>query len=195
VALARGAGPQALAHARAAVDAKRPAPPSALLVLAEVQAATGDLGGALASLDDAEARATALGLPRPYGLDFRRGDALARLERLQEAETAYRREIAASPAHTQAYANLAVLLFLRGRAAEIDPLFETMTEASPVETAYRTAAATWDALGDGRRAASWRARAPKPGRRDAGPGRPRDTPGPPRAGASGRQNRIPSEKR
>jgi arylsulfatase A-like enzyme/Flp pilus assembly protein TadD len=184
VALARGAGPQALAHARSAVEAKRPAPPSALLALAEVQAGIGDLRGALASLDDAETGAAALGVPRPHGLDFRRGDALARLDRPQEAETAYRREIAAYPAHTQAYANLAVLLFLQRRAAEIDPLFERMTHASPALTAYRTAAVTWDALGDRRRAASWRARRPRG-----------EASEPPRDATSGRQNLTPTEKR
>jgi choline-sulfatase len=160
IALARGRPREALAHAQAAVQAKRPAPPSALLALAEVRARTGDLAGALATLDEAERQAAALGLARPHGLEFLRGDTLARLARPPEAEAAYRREIAAYPAQTQAYANLAVLLFLQKRGAEIDPLFEEMAARNPTAAAYRAAAVTWEALGDRRRAAAWRARAP-----------------------------------
>jgi tetratricopeptide (TPR) repeat protein len=160
IALARGRPQEALAHARGAVEAKSPAPPSALLALAEVQARTGDLAGALATLDQAERQAVALGLARPYALEFLRGDTLARLARPSDAVAASRREIAAYPAHTQAYANLAVLLFLQKRGAEIEPLFEEMAARNPNASAYRAAAVTWEALGDRRRAAAWRKRAP-----------------------------------
>ena len=47
------------------------------------------------------------------GLDFQRGDVLARLGRPAEAEAAYRREIARYPRHLQAWANLGVLLYLQ----------------------------------------------------------------------------------
>ena len=39
------------------------------------------------------------------------------MNRFQEAEAAYRREIASFPTSSQAYANLAVLYIIGGRAA------------------------------------------------------------------------------
>jgi Flp pilus assembly protein TadD len=41
------------------------------------------------------------------GLEFQRADALARLGRVAEAESAYRARIARFPRHLQAWANLA----------------------------------------------------------------------------------------
>jgi Flp pilus assembly protein TadD len=93
-----------------------------------------------------------------YGLDFLRGDALARLARPAEAEAAYRRETAAFPDHLQAYANLAVLAFVQGRRAEVQEVLEAMARANPGPAANRLAAKTWEAFGDRKAAAAWRSR-------------------------------------
>ena len=107
VAMAQGRFDEADAQARAA-RASHPQP-SADLLLAEIAIRRGDHAGALRMLDEAARHAAELKMEHVYGLDFLRGDALARLSRPGEAEAAYRREIAAFPDHLQAYANLAVL--------------------------------------------------------------------------------------
>ena len=93
-----------------------------------------------------------------YGLDFLRGDALARLARPAEAEAAYRREIEAFPDHLQAYTNLAVLSFVQGKRPAVASILEGMARANPGPPAYRLAAKTWEAFGDRKAAAAWRQR-------------------------------------
>jgi len=156
VALARGRLDEAEAQARAARE-MNPQPSSALL-LAEVTIRRGDHAGALRLLDEAARHAAALKMDHVYGLDFLRGDALARLARPGEAEAAYRREIAAFPDHLQAYANLAVLGFVQGKRAAVPAILEDMARANPGPPAYRLAAKTWEAFGDRKAAAAWRQR-------------------------------------
>jgi tetratricopeptide (TPR) repeat protein len=154
--LARGRLEAAERHARA-VNAGSHRTAGDLL-LAEIALRRGDLAGALRILDEAERHAAASNGARVYRLEFLRGDALARLNRIAEAEAAYRREIERFPSDLQAYANLAVLQFLQGRRAAADATLEAMARANPGEAAHRLAATTWDTLGDRRAAAGWRAR-------------------------------------
>ena len=156
VALARGKLDEAEAEARA-VQRSRPQPSSGLL-LAEVRIRRGDPAGALRILDEAERQAAELEMGRVHRADFLRGDALARLDRPVEAEAAYRREIEAFPDHLQAYANLAVLQFVQGRRDAVRKTLEDMARNNPGPPAYRLAAKTWDAFGDGKAAAAWRRR-------------------------------------
>jgi len=156
LALARGRFDEADAQARAARDSNPQ--PSADLLLAEVAIRRGDDAGALRILDAAGARAAELKMERVYGLDFLRGDALARLARPAEAEAAYRREIEAFPDHLQAYANLAVVHFVQGKRPAVQRILEDMARANPGPTAYRLAAKTWEAFGDRKAAAAWRQR-------------------------------------
>jgi len=156
VAMARGRFDEADAQARAAKGSNPQ--PSAELLLAEIAIRRGDHAGALPLLDEAERQATALKMDRVYGLDFLRGDALARRARPGEAEAAYRREIAAFPDHLQAYANLAVLAFVQGRRAGVQEILEDMARANPGPAAYRLAAKTWEAFGDRKAADAWRQR-------------------------------------
>jgi len=157
VALAEGRLDEAEEHAGAAGGGARP-PLSAALLLAEVRARRGDLGGALALLDETAAAATAAGVERLRGLETLRADALARMGRTAEAESAYRREIAALPGNLTAHANLAALLFSEGRRREVGPLLEEMAAKNPGARACRVAAVAWEAFGDRRQAAAWRAR-------------------------------------
>ena len=161
VALARNRTDEAEGYARAAAGGPDPQP-SSLLLLVEVQLKKGDPRGALGTLGQAEARAAELRLTAVYGLEFLRGDALARLRRPVEAEAAYRKEITNFPAHAEAYSNLAVLRFLRGDRAAVDGLMERMVGANPSRRSYLLAAATWQAFGDPTRAAAWRNRANHP---------------------------------
>ena len=156
VALARGRLDEAEAQARAARESHPQ--PSTDLLLAEIAIRRGDDTGALRSIDEAARHAAELKMDRVYGLDFLRGDALARLARPAEAEAAYRREIEAFPDHLQAYTNLAVVYFVQRKRPAVQSILEDMARANPGPAAYRLAAKTWEAFGDRRTAAAWRQR-------------------------------------
>lgn len=157
IALARGDLGTAESEARAAVWPRNPQP-AAILVLAEVKMQAGDAAGALAVVEQAQARADELRLSSVYNLEFLRGDALARLNRMEEAEAAFRREITAFPAHSHAFANLAVIRFIRGDRAGVDRLMEGMVQANPTPRAFLIAATTYGTLGEREKAATWRRR-------------------------------------
>jgi tetratricopeptide (TPR) repeat protein len=132
-------------EAIAAIGTESPQP-ATMLLLADVKRARGDLAGALAAVEAAEERARALGVPALYRLDFLRGDLLARMDRPEEAEAAYRREIESFPQHTQAYANLAVIYFVQGRSREMERVLDAMVTANPHPGARALAAQTRAAL-------------------------------------------------
>lgn len=107
-----------------------------------MKARAGRPAEALADVERAAARAKELRLPRVFNLELQRADALARLNRLPEAEAAFRAEIAAYPGNTQAYTSLAVLRFLAGDRAGVDVLLEQMYRASPSPRTALVAAST-----------------------------------------------------
>jgi len=160
IALARGDLATAEREAREAAGPGEPRP-DALLGLAEVKAAAGRPAEALADVERAAERARALRLPTPRDLEFRRGDALARLNRFPEAEAALRAELAAFPTNTQAWVSLAVLRFMKGDAAAGHRLLEEMVRANPSASTWETAASTCEAFGAKAKAADWRRRAPR----------------------------------
>ena len=133
--------------------------PATLLLLADVQRASGRLDAALRTVQEAERRAEELGVRRLQGADYLRGDLLARLDRPEEAAAAYRREIASFPQHLQAYANLAVILMIQGKSAEAQELLEQMARNNPHRGAFLLAAKTLEAFEDREGAARWRQRA------------------------------------
>ena len=168
IALARGDLATAESEARAAAGSRNPQP-SAILVLAEVRIQAGDPAGALEVVEQAQERAKELQLSSVYNLEFLRGDALARLNRGDEAEAAFRREIAAFPAHLHAYANLAVIRFIRGDRGGVDRLMDEMVQANPSPRAFLIAATTYGTLGESGKAATWRRRAEAAKRQPAAP--------------------------
>jgi tetratricopeptide (TPR) repeat protein len=89
-------------------------------------------------------------------LDFARGDALARLNRLDEAAEAFQREIRNFPRGRQAYANLTVVYAIQGKINEARRTMETMVTANPDAESYRVAAETFEELGAPDEAARWR---------------------------------------
>jgi Flp pilus assembly protein TadD len=129
-ALARKDAATALQIATAAAST-RDAEPVDFLLLAEVQIARGDFTSALEAIDDASRRAAALELPKVYRLEFLRGDALARMGRVDDARSAYRRELALYANDGRAYANLAVLELLSGNDAAANQLLQSLDRIDP----------------------------------------------------------------
>jgi arylsulfatase A-like enzyme/Flp pilus assembly protein TadD len=82
------------------------------------------------------------------GLQYQRGLALASLDRLPEAEQAFRDEIALSPRELAPYSRLALLLALAGRGPEVGPALQQMVGANPTPAAHAEAVRTLRALGD-----------------------------------------------
>ncbi len=153
-ALATGDLETAEREARRAV-AERDGDPGPLLVWAEVQRERGDLAGALAAVEKADAELAALpggGGDRRRGLELLRGGVLARMGRAAEAEAAFRREIRADPAHPRAYTELALLLALQGRSADAVGVLRALVESHPTPGAYAAAVRTLRVLGDPRAA-------------------------------------------
>ena len=145
VGLARGRLDEALREADAAVAGRNPQPAS-WLVGAEVRVARGDLAGALARIDECERRARALGAGGLRSLEAVRADALARSGRIDEALTAYAREVAAFPGNLTAQASYAALLFAAGRREDAVSVLQAMVAANPGPRARQVAAVTLKAV-------------------------------------------------
>ncbi|MEO8382942.1 MAG: sulfatase-like hydrolase/transferase [Acidobacteriota bacterium] len=103
----------------------------ASVVLAQIRIAERRLPEAMATLDDVQRRAEAAGETVPPNFWFARGDALARLNRVPEAEQAFATEIRLYPRNREAYVRTAVLQTLTGREAEARRTFEAMLRANP----------------------------------------------------------------
>jgi tetratricopeptide (TPR) repeat protein len=157
LALARGNLAAAESEAKAAAASRNPQP-SAILVLAEVKLRAGEPAEALRVIERAQAASQEKRLGVIYNLEFLRGDALARMDRLDDAEAAFRAEIAAFPAHAQPYASLAVIRFMKGDRPGLDRQLNEMVRANPSPGSYFLAASTLDSLGEKERAAAFRKR-------------------------------------
>jgi tetratricopeptide (TPR) repeat protein len=157
VALARGDLAAAEREALLAVGATG-GQPSAILALAEAMVRAGRTAEALGQVERAAARARQLRTAPVWNLEFVRGDALARANRLDEAEAAFRAEITAFPRNTQAFTSLAVLRSLKGDRTGVDLLLEAMYSATPTRKTALLAAGTLESLGAKGKAGEWRAR-------------------------------------
>ncbi|MEO8217646.1 MAG: sulfatase-like hydrolase/transferase [Acidobacteriota bacterium] len=155
-AMARKNFVDARTEAKAAYEARPSA--SALVFLAEVQEKSGAMTEALSTLEEAEALGARQGSTKTFRLNFVRGDALGRMERLSEAEQAYDREVRDFPSDVEAWAALALVKFLRGDRAGMMSTLEGMVKANPNRGAYLLAAKTLEALGESAAAREWRAR-------------------------------------
>jgi tetratricopeptide (TPR) repeat protein len=122
--------------------------PSSLLLLAEVQRAEGNLDAALQTASEAERRANDLEVPHLCGIDYLRGDVLARLDKPDDAIAAYQREIRFSPQHLQSYANLAIVYRIEGRRAEAEKTLAAMVQNNPHRGARSLAAKTRAAIAE-----------------------------------------------
>ena len=157
IALARGDLSAAESEAGAAAVSRNPQP-SAILVMAEVKLRAGKPAEALRAVENAQAAAREKRLGAIYNLEFLRGDALARMDRLEDAEVAFRAEIAAFPAHAQPYASLAVIRFMKGDRPGLESQLNEMVRANPSPRSYLLAASTLNSLGEKEKAAAFRNR-------------------------------------
>jgi choline-sulfatase len=94
-------------------------------------------------------------------LFFYTGDTLANMGRAQEAEAAFKRELAFSPQHLRTRASLAMLYRADGRNADAEREIDAMVTAVPTPEGYEMAARTWAIFGENARAETVRADARK----------------------------------
>lgn len=131
----------------------------AAVVLVRIRAAQKRLAEALQLATETRRRVADADAGPVESLAFVHGDVLARLNRGQEAEAAFREEIEHFPRQRQTYANLALLLMVQKRVDEARELFEKLSERSPSRETCLFAAETLDYLGDRQTAEAWRRRA------------------------------------
>jgi arylsulfatase A-like enzyme len=143
---------------RAAVAAAEPPRVPALILLARVLSQEQKLPEALATITRATARVNDEGAHPVSTLASTRGDILARMGRNDEAEAAFREEIAKFPRTTDAYVRLALLLASQHRFNEIEPTLEAMVKASPMPATYMLAAKEMRDLGNEAGARAFRQR-------------------------------------
>jgi tetratricopeptide (TPR) repeat protein len=89
-------------------------------------------------------------------LELYKGESLARLERTEDAEAAFRNEIEAFPRDPRAYLSL-VTLYQSTKPDEIEEVLDDLLEAVPTPEGYGLAANAWATVGDLRRANAIRA--------------------------------------
>jgi arylsulfatase A-like enzyme/Flp pilus assembly protein TadD len=123
------------------------------LTLAELRLKQGRLEEVLRITDEIVRGPSGSSEPeRLRGLHSIRGQALAQMDRLEEAKQAFRTEIAAHPDLLGPYAHLAFVLAIEGRGPEAGAALRSMVEANPTPEAYVVAIETLDAMGDDRSA-------------------------------------------
>ncbi len=145
-----------LAEAERLVAAARAAPgagPEVQVVTGEILLARGRPREALAVVGRDAPKA-----PVP-GLEFVRGDALARLERTAEARQALAAEVAANPGHLRAWASLALVTALETRQpTDASAVLESMYRANPRPATAALAVRTLRFMGETAAAAAWKGR-------------------------------------
>lgn len=133
-----------------------------LPMIAAVEGATryaqGDYAGAVGPLGEAVAAMSRRTEQLP-DLNYYLGDALARLDRYQEAERFLRAEIALFPDSLRPRAALAMLYRAMGRFQASDQVIAELVQRAPTREAYDLAAELWTMFGEPGRAAQMRARA------------------------------------
>jgi arylsulfatase A-like enzyme/Flp pilus assembly protein TadD len=168
IALAEGDLAAAEKEARAALE-RYPARRVPRLILGRVLHDRRDYPGALVELDlAAKPRALETAVPL-QNLQFLRGDCLARLGRLTEAETAFQEEVRLFPANAAPRAALAMVYASQGREAEARKALTDLVQLGTPE-AYFTASRTYEVLGDSASAGQLRSEAKRlfPSARDKG---------------------------
>jgi len=117
----------------------------AAVLIAQIRIAARRLPEALQLLDEVERRTKASGETVPPNFWFARGDAVARLNRVPEAEQAFNEEIRLYPKNREAYVRLAVLQTLTGRDGEAGQTRDRLLQANPepssralIDDAFRT---------------------------------------------------------
>ena len=113
----------------------------------------------MATIEQVDKEVRQKGLGPVESLDFVRGDVLGRMNRIDEAAAAFRREIAAFPHNRQPYANLALVLTLQGRPDDARTLLSDLARVDPDRATYLFVGRTLVELNDRSAAEEWRGRA------------------------------------
>jgi arylsulfatase A-like enzyme/Tfp pilus assembly protein PilF len=158
VAMARRDADGAMRHAQAAIETYSYRV-QGLVLAAQVLARSGQAPRALQLVEQAEREAKQRELGAIPLLEYTRGDVLARMNRVEEAEAAFRKEIRLFPDDREAWASLAVVLWLKDRRQEAALLMEEFVRANPSPDSFRFAAKTFRELGDARVASEFARRA------------------------------------
>jgi predicted Zn-dependent protease len=153
VSLARNDADTANAHAEAAETAA-PALPVRAFIHGRLLFDAGLYADAVTELQQAVEGGEPSVLPE---LHLTLGEALARLERYDEAEVQYRDEITLFPRSLQAYVSLATLYRATNREAEVEAVLNELVTSTPTPEGYALAARAWTDLGDRARANALRA--------------------------------------
>jgi arylsulfatase A-like enzyme/Flp pilus assembly protein TadD len=132
--------------------------PFGLMLLGRVALEQGRYEDALRNLNEAATENETKKHPPLPKLNFHRGDALARLGRLEEAEAAFRKEIEAYPSDPQAYKNLVLLYVTEGKNQQATQLIFALEHASPTPPTYVAISETLKIVGDRNGARFWAAR-------------------------------------
>lgn len=156
--LSRGRADEAAREARLALKERgdRVAP---LLTLSRIAAHEDDHAAALRHADEAAAALRQQGRPFVIGINSRRGDALARLGRLQEAERAFRDEMRLFPHDPEAYRDFILLCVAQGRVEDATRLVFELTRVAPTAQSYVAVVQTLRAVGDDNGARYWTGKA------------------------------------
>jgi arylsulfatase A-like enzyme/predicted negative regulator of RcsB-dependent stress response len=145
VAMARGDYNAAMGHANGAMK-DYGYRVQGLVLAAQIHARTRGADRALLILAEADREIAGRKLGAIPLLEYTRGDALARLERFDEAEAAFRREIRDFPEDREAWASLAVIQWLRGQRDASRATMEQYVRTNPSPDARAFAAKTFREL-------------------------------------------------
>lgn len=130
-------------------------PTGALMTLALIAKERGDLDAALGHIDAAVQSVAHKRNRRVPNLHFYRGDILARLGRVDEAEKEFRIEMAHYPTEPDAYVSLMLLLASSGRIEEGTRLVFQLIRTAPHPRSYIAVSETLKVMGDDRGALYW----------------------------------------
>ena len=139
----------------------------AFVTLGRVEKERGNYEAALRHFDAAAAALDQRENRTINSLHYLRGDALARLGRIDEAERAFREEIRLFPEEPRAYRNLILLYVSGGRTAEATAVIHQLIERSPTPLAYFAVIDVLKTVGDERGVKFWARQAQQRFPRDA----------------------------
>jgi arylsulfatase A-like enzyme/tetratricopeptide (TPR) repeat protein len=125
------------------------------MLLAGVEMDRANYPKAIEFLDKAAEHVRQKNPPRLINLHLTRGDALARLNRGDEAEREFRAEINDFPADPRAYSSLVMLLATEHRLDDATQVVFAAIKASPVPHTFVVISETLKAIGDDRGAMYW----------------------------------------
>jgi tetratricopeptide (TPR) repeat protein len=149
------------AKAKQEADASRgahPDRPAAIMLLGEIAKEEGKLDDAMRYFDQAEAVLEMKHRPAIPGLNFQRGDTLARMGEAARAEAAFQKEIDLYPNDPQPYKNLILLYVTEGKRDAATQLIFALEKANPTPPSYIAISETLKIVGDHNGARFWAAR-------------------------------------